>query len=93
MRLIRRQASISIAHSARDSDYEGLQWAEQQLLYGMAEFMRRDLSPVRGAVIMPAQRDGAKLEAAPVAADLDDVAEAVSVRLAMQEQNAKAGDQ
>lgn len=59
----------------------------------MAEFMRRDLSPVRGAVITPAQRDGAKLEAAPVAADLDDIAKAVSVRLAMQEQNAKAGDQ
>lgn len=55
--------------------------------------MRRDLSPVRGAVITPAQRDGAKLEAAPVAADLDDIAKAVSVRLAMQEQNAKAGDQ
>lgn len=55
--------------------------------------MRRDLSPVRSAVITPAQRDGAKLEPASVAADLDDVAEAVSVRLAMQEQNAKAGDQ
>ena len=55
--------------------------------------MRRDLSPIRSAVIMPAQRDGAKLEPAPVAADLDDVAEAVSVRLAMQEQNAKASDQ
>lgn len=55
--------------------------------------MRRDLSPVRGAVIPPAQRYGAKLEAAPVVADLDDVAEAVSVRLAMQEQNAKTGDQ
>lgn len=93
MRLIRRQASISIAHSARDSYYEGLQRAEQQLLYGMAEFMRRDLSPVRSAVITPAQRDGAELEAASVAADLDDIAEAVSVRLAMQEQNAKAGDQ
>ena len=59
----------------------------------MAEFMRRDLSPVRGAVITPAQRDGAELEAASVAADLDDIAEAVSVWLAMQEQNAKAGDQ
>ena len=93
MRLIRRQASIPIARGARDSDYEGLQWAEQQLLYGMAEFMRRDLSPVRGAVITPAQRDGAELEPASVATDLDDVAEAVSVRLAMQEQNAKAGDQ
>ena len=93
MRLIRRQASISIARGARDSDYEGLQRAEHELLYGMAEFMRRDLSPVRSAVITPAQRDGAELEAAPVAADLDDVAEAVSVRLAMQEQNAKAGDQ
>ena len=93
MRLIRRQASISIAHGARDSDYEGLQWAEQELLYGMAEFMRSDLSPVRGAVITPAQRYCAKLEAASVAADLDDVAEAVSVRLAMQEQNAKTGDQ
>ena len=93
MRLIRRQASISIARGARASDYEGLQRAEHELLYGMTEFMRRDLSPVRGAVITPAQRDGAELEAAPVAADLDDVAEAVSVRLAMQEQNAKAGDQ
>lgn len=93
MRLIRRQASISIARGARYSDYESLQRAEQELLYGMAEFMRRDLSPVRGAVITPAQRDGAKLEAAPVAADLDDIAKAVSVRLAMQEQNAKAGDQ
>lgn len=93
MRLIRRKASVPIARGARDSDYEGLQWAEQELLYGMAKFMRRDLSPVRGAVITPAQRDGAKLEAAPVAADLDDVAEAVSVRLAVQEQNAKASDQ
>ena len=93
MRLIRRQASISIARGARDSDYEGLQRAEHELLYGMAEFMRRDLSPVRSAVITPAQRDGAELEAAPVAADLDDVAEAVSVRLAMQEQNAKTSDQ
>lgn len=55
--------------------------------------MRRDLSPVRSAVITPAQRDGTELEPASVAADLDDVAEAVSVRLAMQEQNAKAGDQ
>ena len=93
MRLIGRQASVPIARGARDSDYEGLQWAEHKLLYGMAEFMRRDLSPVRSAVITPAQRDGAELEAASVAADLDDVAEAVSVRLAMQEQNAKAGDQ
>lgn len=93
MRLIRRQASVPIARGARDSDYEGLQRAKHELLYGMAEFMRRDLSPVRSAVITPAQRDGAELEAAPVAADLDDVAEAVSVRLAMQEQNAKAGDQ
>ena len=93
MRLIRRQASVPIARGARDSDYEGLQWAEHKLLYGMAEFMWRDLSPVRSAVITPAQRYGAKLEPAPVAADLDDVAEAVSVRLAMQEQNAKAGDQ
>lgn len=93
MRLIRRQTSVPIARGARDSDYEGLQWAEHKLLYGMAEFMRRDLNPVRSAVITPAQRDGAKLEPASVAADLDDVAEAVSVRLAMQEQNAKAGDQ
>ena len=93
MRLIRRQTSVPIARGARDSDYEGLQWAEHKLLYGMTKFMRRDLSPVRSAVITPAQRDGAKLEAASVAADLDDVAEAVSVRLAMQEQNAKAGDQ
>ena len=93
MRLIRRKASVPIARGARDSDYEGLQRAEQQLLYGMAEFMRRDLSPIRSAVITPAQRNGAKLEAASVAADLDDVAEAVSVRLAMQEQNAKTGDQ
>ena len=93
MRLIRRQASVPIAHGARDSDYEGLQWAEHKLLCGMAEFMRRDLSPVRSAVITPAQRDGAELEPAPVAADLDDVAEAVSVRLAMQEKNAKTCDQ
>ena len=93
MRFIRRQASISIARGAWYSDYKSLQWAKHELLYGMTEFMRRDLSPVRSAVITPAQRDGAKLETAPVAADLDDVAEAVSVRLAAQEQNAKAGDQ
>lgn len=93
MRLIRRQASVPIARGARDSDYEGLQWAEHKLLYGMAEFMRRDFCSIGRTVITPAQRDGAKLEAASVAADLDDVAEAVSVRLAMQEQNAKAGDQ
>ena len=93
MRLIRRKASVPIARGARDSDYEGLQRAEHKLLYGMAKFMRRDLSRIRSAVITPAQRDGAKLEPASVAADLDDVAEAVSVRLAMQEQNAKAGDQ
>ena len=55
--------------------------------------MRRDFCSIGRTVITPAQRDGAKLEAASVAADLDDVAEAVSVRLAMQEQNAKAGDQ
>lgn len=42
---------------------------------------------------MSAQRYGAELEAASVAADLDDIAEAVSVRLAVQEQNAKTGDQ
>ena len=59
----------------------------------MSEFMRSDLCSVGGAVIMPAQRDAPKLEAASVAADLDDVAEAVSMRLAAQKQNAKAGNQ
>ena len=93
MRLIRRQASVPIARGARDSDYKSLQWTEHKLLYGMAEFMRRDFCSIWRTVITPAQRDGAELEATPVAADLDDVAEAVSVRLAMQEQNAKAGDQ
>lgn len=93
MRLIRRQTPVPITRSARDSDYEGLQRAKHELLDGMAEFMRSDLGPVRSAVIMPAQRDAPQFEAASVAADLDDVAEAVSVRLAMQEQNAKAGDQ
>lgn len=93
MRLIRRQASVPIARSARDSDYEGLQRAEHELLDGMSEFMSRNFFSITGIIIISAQRDAPKLEAASVAADLDDVAEAVSVGLAAQKQNAKAGNQ